>query len=120
MGMKILVDVHSHVDSAVHLAKAGKPKNTPRRPQGVERIVFPEEDSWKVDIQQSGGTEACRSDDWGTQEAIVFPQWNHFEVALGALSTTMQRVHREAIWSDGRMLSDRGLLKQWVVQWWVA
>eukprot|EP00438_Fugacium_kawagutii_P010386 Skav220386 [mRNA] locus=scaffold639:137675:144114:- [translate_table: standard] len=25
--------------------------------EGVERIVFPEEDSWKVDIQQSGGTE---------------------------------------------------------------
>lgn len=29
-------------------------------PQGVERIVFPEEDSWKVDIQQSGGTDSWR------------------------------------------------------------
>ena len=25
--------------------------------EGVEKIVFPEEDMWKVDIQQSGGTE---------------------------------------------------------------
>jgi len=28
----------------------------------VERIVFPEEDSWKVDIQQSGGTDSWRHD----------------------------------------------------------
>ena len=26
--------------------------------QGVERILFPEQDSWKVDVQQSGGTDA--------------------------------------------------------------
>ncbi|CAK9011790.1 UPF0587 protein YCR090C [Durusdinium trenchii] len=25
--------------------------------EGVDKLVFPEEDAWKVDIQQSGGTE---------------------------------------------------------------
>ena len=37
--------------------------------QGVEKIIFPEEDSWKVDIQQSGGTDPWR---WAWRSPSVF------------------------------------------------
>eukprot|EP00913_Durusdinium_trenchii_P011896 g11174.t1 len=31
--------------------------------EGVDKLVFPEEDAWKVDIQQSGGTEIREGED---------------------------------------------------------